>query len=154
MDEDPFPEDDERLAAEYDAIGHLLSIDRSDLAEARLRRLLRDDPDERYTHYLLASALRALGRPAEAEAACREALRISPNDSAGHALLGFCDMATHWFTLPAYFLFLIGLRVVRLWKPLLAGAAVIFLLLVLSPLTKAAAFGWFAGWDALFIYAD
>src|SRR5436305_10880694 len=87
MDEDPFPEDDERLAAEYGAIGHLLSIDRSDLAEARLRRLLRDDPDERHTHYLLGSALRALGRPAEAEAACREAMRLDPEYSHSFALL-------------------------------------------------------------------
>jgi Flp pilus assembly protein TadD len=63
-------------------------LDRADLAEQEVRRVLAGDPDSYEAHAILSRCLARRGRHAEALNAAREAVRLAPNWGWCHSVLG------------------------------------------------------------------
>ena len=74
---------EEEQAAHSEAVRHLLNAGRPDLAEERLRRALRSEPEDCEALFLLAWGLYRQERAEESESACRAALRPSSAASRG-----------------------------------------------------------------------
>ncbi|GAA4372540.1 tetratricopeptide repeat protein [Hymenobacter koreensis] len=82
-------------AATTDRVSLLLQQKRPDLAEQEARRLLQHDPEDAYTHGLLAMSLLELKRPVEAQEAAQMAVALEPAYDFGFYLLSLAHVQQH-----------------------------------------------------------
>ncbi|WP_345220580.1 tetratricopeptide repeat protein [Hymenobacter koreensis] len=80
-------------AATTDRVSLLLQQKRPDLAEQEARRLLREAPNDAWTHTLLALALLQQHLPAEAKTSAEVALALDPLQAQAHYCLGMSLLA-------------------------------------------------------------
>ena len=72
----------------YDKISKLIQLQKYDIAEAQLDKMLKEDPDDFSALLLKGICYEARGRLSTAQKVYEEAIRKNPNDERGHFFLG------------------------------------------------------------------